>query len=91
MGISNVFKMFFRDLRPSFLYLNLKEGNHFCENDYGMPSSHTFLVFNLLSTTLTLFSHEFQHIKKATMIKISVSFMVIVSATRIFLGVHTIS
>lgn len=34
--------------RPSFLYENLRSDNkHFCENDYGMPSSHTFLVVTL--------------------------------------------
>lgn len=90
-GLSNVIKMLFRDLRPSFVFPVLKEGKHFCENDYGMPSSHTFLVFNLLSTVLTLLSHEFTHIKKNTMMKISVGFMLVVSATRIFLGVHSIS
>ena len=91
VGASNVTKMFFRDLRPSFVFWNLKEGKHFCENDYGMPSSHTFLVFNLLSTVLTLLSHEFTHIKKSTMMKISIGCMTVVSATRIFLGVHSIS
>lgn len=56
-----------------------------------MPSSHTFLVFNLLSTVLTLLCHEFTNIKKSTMMKISIGLMAIVSATRIFLGVHSIS
>ena len=45
VSVTSVLRMIMGEHRPSFLDIRLTDHNrHYCDSDYGMPSSHTFLV-----------------------------------------------
>ena len=77
-------------LRPSFVDVRLRQENrHFCENDFGMPSSHTFLVVLLSLISLKLFNKEARLITENMSLIISYSLIITIAFTRVYLGVHT--
>lgn len=76
--------------RPSFIDTRLRESNkHFCENDYGMPSSHTFLVVLLCCFTFQQLDKNIHFIGEKLNYWLNVAILSIIAFTRLYLGVHT--
>lgn len=76
--------------RPSFIDNRLRQDNkHFCENDFGMPSSHTFLVVLLSLISLELFDKNIHFMTEDMSMILNYSLMVTIAFTRVYLGVHS--
>lgn len=88
---SNLLKMLYRASRPSFEEKKLRQNQNFCENDYGMPSAHTFIIIILMLVISEDFIRNFKFLGKKTVRGFCYFLMVLVVFTRVYFGVHSLN
>ena len=90
VSVSSLMKMIMKEHRPSFVDVRLIQRNkHFCENDYGMPSSHTFLTVLLSCFFFQQLRRNIDFMSQKTNYMINIGIMGMIAFTRVYLGVHT--
>ena len=90
--IHSFLKLIFMDQRPSFLSKRLKEGTHYCEKEYGMPSGHSIFAAYAFFCIANQYKKNHQHLSMYTPVLIFFTIFITglgIAFSRLYFGVHS--